>query len=57
MQPQTGHVHIGHDAGRVEPREYIAELAGVLGENTARVVVFMKALQPLVAYRPNQLSP
>jgi hypothetical protein len=29
----------------------------VLGENTARVVVFMKALQPLVAYRPNQLSP
>jgi hypothetical protein len=24
MQPETGHIHIGHNTGRVEPRENIA---------------------------------
>ena len=53
MPPETGHIHVGHDAGRIEPRENIAKLNGVFGKNTSRVVIFMKALQPLVAYRPN----
>ena len=44
MQPETGHIHIGHRAGRVQPRENIAELNDVFGENAARVVVFVKAL-------------
>ena len=50
MQPETGHIHVSHDAGRVEPRENIAELPGVFGKNAARVVVFVKAFQSLVAY-------
>jgi hypothetical protein len=29
----------------------------VFGKNAARVVVFMKALQPLMTYRPNHSSP
>jgi hypothetical protein len=53
VQPETGHIHISHDAGRVEPRENIAELPGVFGKNAAPVVLFMKALQSLVAYRAN----
>jgi len=53
VQPETGHIHVGHDAGRIEPRENIAKLNGMFGKNTPRVVIFMKALQPLVAYRPN----
>jgi hypothetical protein len=36
MQPKAGHVHIRHHPCRVEPREYIAELTRVLGENAAR---------------------
>ncbi len=57
MQPETGHIHIGHDAGRIQPRENIAELRDVFGKNAARVVVFMKAFQPLVAYRANHSKP
>jgi hypothetical protein len=53
MQPETGHIHIGHRAGRIQPRENIAELNDVFGKNAARVDVFMKAFQPLVAYRPD----
>jgi hypothetical protein len=53
MQPETRHIHIGDDAGRVEPRENIAEFDDVFGENAARVVICMKASQPLVAYRPD----
>jgi hypothetical protein len=43
--------------GRVEPRQNVAELPGVFGKNAARVVVFMKALQTLMAYRPNHPEP
>ena len=38
MQPNTGHVHIGHGAGCVEPCEDIAQLYNVLGHHAARVV-------------------
>jgi hypothetical protein len=54
MQPETRHIHIGHDAGGVEPRENVSERAGVLRENAARVVVFIKTFQPLVSYRPDR---
>jgi hypothetical protein len=50
VQPETGHIHISHNTGRVEPRENIAQLPGVFGKNAARVVVFVKASQSLVAY-------
>ena len=57
MQPETGHIHVGRSAGRVEPRQNVAELPGVFGKDAARVVVFMKAFQTLMAYRPNRLEP
>ena len=44
MQTEARNIHIGHHPGRIEPHEDIAEPAGVLGENAARVVVFVKAL-------------
>ena len=50
---EAWHIHISHDPGRVEPGENIAERPGVFGKNATRVVVFMKAFQPLVAYRPD----
>ena len=49
MQPETGHIHIGHGAGCVELRENIAQFDGVFGYHAARVVVFMKAFQSFVA--------
>ena len=52
MQPETGHVHIGHHAGGVEPCENIAELSGVFGKDAPWVVDFIKAFQTLVADRP-----
>ena len=53
MQPKSGQIHIGDDAGSVEPRENIAELKNMFGNNAARVVVLLKAFQPFVAYRPD----
>jgi hypothetical protein len=50
MQSETGHIHISHNTGRVEPCENIAELPGVFGKNATRVVVFVKAFQSPVAY-------
>jgi hypothetical protein len=57
MQPQAGHIHIGHGPGRVEPCENIAELLNMLDHHAARVVVFVKAFQPLVAYRGDHPEP
>jgi hypothetical protein len=53
MQPETGHIHIGHDAGGVEPCQNIAELSGVFGKDAPRVVILIEAFQALVADRPN----
>jgi hypothetical protein len=50
MQPKTRHIHICHGSGRVEPRENIAQLNHLFSDRAARVVVFVKASQPLVAY-------
>jgi hypothetical protein len=57
MQPKAGHIHIGHTPGRVEPRENIAQLNDVFGNNAAWVVAFMKALQSSVTYRPDHPAP
>ncbi|MGH9433723.1 MAG: hypothetical protein ACRD3T_19515 [Terriglobia bacterium] len=43
MQPETRHVHIGHGAGRVEPRENIPKFNDVFSRHPARFVVFVKA--------------
>jgi hypothetical protein len=57
MQSETGHIHIGHRPGRVEPRQNIAQLSDVFRIHTTRVVIFMKAFHSLVAYRPNHPEP
>ena len=57
MQPKAGHIHIGYATSRVEPRENIAHLNDVFGENAARVVVFIEPFQSLVPYRPDHLAP
>jgi hypothetical protein len=36
VQPETRHVHIGHAWNSVEPRENIAELVSVFGDDAAR---------------------
>jgi hypothetical protein len=53
MQSKTGHIHIGHSPGRVEPRENVAKLLNMLRHHAARVIVCVKAVQSLVAYRAN----
>jgi hypothetical protein len=54
---KTRQIHI-HDVLRsVEPRQDIAQLTFVFGFDGARVVVFVKARQPLMANRPDQLKP
>jgi hypothetical protein len=35
MQPETWHVHIRHRTGGVEPRENIAQLNNVFGDDAA----------------------
>jgi len=35
VQPETRHVHIGDSWNRIEPRENIASLLGVLGDDAA----------------------
>ena len=57
VQPKTRHVHIGRGKNSAEPRENIAELVSVFGDDAARVVVFVKAFQPLMAYRPYHPEP
>ena len=57
MQPETGHIHIGQGAGRIEPRENVAQFDEVLSHHAARVIVFVKAFQSLVAYRANHPEP
>jgi hypothetical protein len=49
MQPETRHVHIGDGRNSVETRENVAEFVTVFGYDATRVVVFVKALQSLMA--------
>jgi hypothetical protein len=57
VQPEAGHIHVGHVAGRVQPYENIAELIDVFRVNAARVVVFVEAFQPFMAYRRDHPEP
>src|SRR5216684_3384788 len=57
MQPETRQVHICDGLRRVEPGENIAQLHHMLGQHAARVVVFVKAFQSLVADRPDHSKP
>jgi hypothetical protein len=50
MQLKSRHVHVGNDAGTIEPCQNIAQFLYMLGIDAAPVVVLIKALQPLVAY-------
>jgi hypothetical protein len=50
MQRETGHIHIGHNPGRVQPRARISHsFARVRGNHTTWIVVLMETLQSLVA--------
>ena len=40
MHLEAGHIHIGNDAGRVEPCQNVAQLFNVLSFDAARVAVF-----------------
>ncbi len=57
MQLEAGHIDIGDHPDRIEPCQNIAEPFGVFGHDAARVVLFMKALQSLVAYRSYHSEP
>ncbi len=48
MQPKPRQIYIGDDAGSVEPRENIAELKNMFGNNAAQVVMLVKAFQPFL---------
>src|SRR5947208_1889250 len=57
MQLKTGHIHVGHGLGRVEPCENIAQLDSVFSHDATRVVFFMETFQSLVAYRSYHIKP
>jgi len=57
MQPEAWHIHVGHRAGCIESRENVSQFNNVFSNDAARVVVFVKALQPFVADRANQSAP
>jgi len=50
MQPETWHVHICYNTGRVEPRQDVGQFHDVFRENTTRVTIFVQPLQSFVAY-------
>jgi hypothetical protein len=56
VQTETRQVHVSDCPGCIEPRQNVAQLADMLGNNPTLIVVFMKAFQSLVAYRPTILS-
>ena len=57
VQLETRHVHVGNAASRIKPDQNIAELHNMLGIHAARVIVFVKASQPFMANRLDQLAP
>jgi hypothetical protein len=54
VQTETWQVHVSDRPGCIEPRQNVAQLADMLGNNPTLIVVFMKAFQSLVAYRPDR---
>ena len=57
MQSETRNIHIRDGLRGVEPRKDIAQLNNMFGDDAARVVIFMKTFQSLVAYRPYRSKP
>jgi hypothetical protein len=57
VEPETWQIQIDGSSGRLQPRENVTELNQVLSDNTARVVVFIEAPQPLVTDRPDHSVP
>lgn len=52
MQPETGHIHVSNGSGGVKRRQNIPQLANMIRVYAARVVLFKKPFQPLVANCP-----
>jgi hypothetical protein len=53
MKPETRQIHVGNRASSIKPRENVTQLLRVFPVHAARVVLLVKAFQPLVAYRPD----
>jgi hypothetical protein len=47
VQTETRQVHVSDCPGCIEPRQNVAQLADMLGNNPTLIVVFMKAFSPL----------
>jgi hypothetical protein len=45
VQPETGHIHVGHKPSRIESRRNVAQLVGVLGIDSTPVVRLVQAFQ------------
>ena len=56
MQPETRHVDIRNRTGSIQPCENVTQFHHVFAHHAARVIVFVKAFQPLVAERPDHSS-
>ena len=57
MQLKTWQVHVRNRASRIETRKDVTQLPCVFGEDPARIVLFVKAFQPLVPNRPDHSTP
>ena len=53
VQPEPRHVQIRNRTGSIQTREDVKQLLVVLPHHATRVVVFVKAFQPLMADRPD----
>ena len=43
MQPEPRHIHIGRGPGCVKPRENVAQINDVFGNDAPRIVLSIKA--------------
>jgi len=57
MQPQLRLVDVSNGWGGMECRQNIPQIFGMFRVYTPWVIVFKELSQPLVANRPNQISP
>ena len=53
VEIETGKIHILHGTGCIQASEDIAQLGRMFRHNATRVVILIKAFQPLVAERLN----
>jgi hypothetical protein len=57
MEPETRQVHICYGGRSFQTHENIPQTFGVLVQDAAMVVVFVKAFEAFVADRPNHILP